>query len=172
MSVRMRDWFVIPVGLGGFAGLAAKTGRPRTAIRLAAAAEAFAEAHDFASPRARTVLVQRWLEPVRRSLGPAVARLWAEGRRMTLEEAVACALANEPEGEWRPGPRHDLTRREREVAALVAQGLTNREVAQRLQLSVRTVEVHVDHILGKLEFRTRTQLGAWAYEEGLLAKDR
>ena len=54
---------------------------------------------------------------------------------------------------------------------LAARGLTNRAIATRLCLSVRTVEVHVDHILTKLGFRTRTQLAAWAHEEGLLAED-
>jgi non-specific serine/threonine protein kinase len=47
------------------------------------------------------------------------------------------------------------------VARLVAVGLTNREVAERLHLSVRTVETHVDRVLGKLDFHTRTQLAAW-----------
>ena len=65
------------------------------------------------------------------------------------------------------GPSASLTRREREIAALVATGLTNREIAGQLYLSVRTVEVHVDHILSKLGFRTRTQLAAWIHEEGL-----
>ncbi len=50
----------------------------------------------------------------------------------------------------------------------MARGLTNREIAGQLYLSVRTVEAHVDHILSKLGFRTRTQLAAWAHEEGLL----
>jgi DNA-binding NarL/FixJ family response regulator len=54
----------------------------------------------------------------------------------------------------------NLTHREREVAMLVAEGLTNREIADRLVLSVRTVETHVDRILGKLDLHTRTQLAA------------
>jgi DNA-binding NarL/FixJ family response regulator len=54
-----------------------------------------------------------------------------------------------------------LTRREAEVARLVAEGLTNREVASRLFLSVRTVETHVDRVLGKLDFHIRTQLAGW-----------
>ena len=58
-----------------------------------------------------------------------------------------------------------LTQREQEIAALVATGLTNREIAARLYLSVRTVEVHVGHILTKLGFRTRTRLAAWVYNE-------
>jgi non-specific serine/threonine protein kinase len=53
----------------------------------------------------------------------------------------------------------------------VARGLTNREIAARLHLSVRTVDVHVDHILTKLGFHTRTQLAAWVYEQDLLPKD-
>ena len=57
------------------------------------------------------------------------------------------------------------------MALLVARGLTNREVADRLYLSVRTVEVHVDRILTKLGFHTRTQLAAWAHAEGLLTRD-
>ena len=54
--------------------------------------------------------------------------------------------------------------------ALAARGLTNRDIAAQLFLSVRTVEAHVDHILTKLGFRTRTQLAAWAHEEGLLTE--
>jgi DNA-binding NarL/FixJ family response regulator len=57
-----------------------------------------------------------------------------------------------------PGP---LTRREREVAALVGQGLTNRDIAASLHLSERTVESHVQHILDKLGLRNRTQVSAW-----------
>ena len=90
---------------------------------------------------------------------------------MSPEEAVGLALANETDDAPPPGPRRTLTPREAEVASLVARGLTNRDIAAQLFLSVRTVEVHVDHILTKLGFRTRTQLAAWAHEEGLLAED-
>ena len=89
---------------------------------------------------------------------------------MSLAEAVSYALADEPEQTWRGG-RGTLTRRETEVATLVAQGLTNRHIAGQLYISVRTVDTHVDHILGKLGFTTRTQLVAWAYESGLPPKD-
>jgi non-specific serine/threonine protein kinase len=66
--------------------------------------------------------------------------------------------------------RRTLTRRETEVATLVAQGLTNRDIAGRFYLSIRTVDTHVDHVLTKLGFSTRTRLVAWAYESGLLPK--
>jgi DNA-binding CsgD family transcriptional regulator len=60
-----------------------------------------------------------------------------------------------------------LSRREREVAALVARGLTNREIARTLVLSERTAENHVQHILTKLGFGARAQIAAWAVSEGL-----
>jgi DNA-binding NarL/FixJ family response regulator len=81
-------------------------------------------------------------------------------------QAIALGLDDKPEDRWRGDPSASFTRREREIAALVATGLTNRQIAGQLYLSVRTVEVHVDHILTKLGFRTRTQLAAWIHEEG------
>jgi DNA-binding CsgD family transcriptional regulator/sugar lactone lactonase YvrE len=55
----------------------------------------------------------------------------------------------------------NLTRREREVAILVGQGLTNREIATRLFISERTAESHVEQIRGKLGFHTRVQIATW-----------
>jgi DNA-binding CsgD family transcriptional regulator len=60
-----------------------------------------------------------------------------------------------------------LSKREREVAALVARGLTNREIAQTLFLSERTAENHVQHILTKLGLGSRVQIAAWAVSEGM-----
>ena len=56
----------------------------------------------------------------------------------------------------------ELSKREREVAGLVAQGLTNREIAGRLFISERTAEGHVQSIRNKLGFTARTQIAAWA----------
>ena len=61
-----------------------------------------------------------------------------------------------------------LTRRERQVAALVAQGKSNRDIATELVLSERTIENHVGNILSKLEFNSRTQIAAWVVEKELL----
>jgi DNA-binding NarL/FixJ family response regulator len=57
-----------------------------------------------------------------------------------------------------------LSRRELEVARLVAKGLTNKAVAAELQLSVRTVESHVRNALARVGLENRTQLAAWAHE--------
>jgi non-specific serine/threonine protein kinase len=117
-------------------------------------------------------IIDRWLASARAKAGPAAARWIAEGRRLSPEQAVALVLANEQDDAPAPGPCPTLTRRETEVAALAARGLTNRDIAAQLFLSVRTVEVHVDHILTKLGFHTRTQLAAWAYEAGLRPEDK
>jgi DNA-binding NarL/FixJ family response regulator len=122
-------------------------------------------------PEALRAYLENWLAPSLKTAGGAAGRLIAEGRQMTASAALEYALADDPEEAWRRGPQQALTRRETEVAMLAARGLTNRDIAARLCLSVRTVEVHINHILTKLSFRTRTQLAAWAYEEALLTED-
>jgi len=63
-----------------------------------------------------------------------------------------------------------LTPREREIAAMIARGLTNREIAARLYVGERTVESHVRNALQKLGFVSRSQIAAWASEQGLLVQ--
>jgi DNA-binding CsgD family transcriptional regulator len=65
-----------------------------------------------------------------------------------------------------------LTAREREVARLVARGMSNRNIAGDLVLSERTVETHVTNILLKLGFTSRAQIAAWAAERGLTASNK
>jgi DNA-binding NarL/FixJ family response regulator len=60
-----------------------------------------------------------------------------------------------------------LTAREREIAALIAHGKSNREIADKLVISETTAERHVANILSKLGFNSRTQIAVWAVEKGL-----
>ena len=62
-----------------------------------------------------------------------------------------------------------LTPRQQEVAVLVGQGLTNRQIAERLLVSERAAAAHVEHILDKLAVGSRAQIAVWASERGLLA---
>jgi non-specific serine/threonine protein kinase len=83
---------------------------------------------------------------------------------MTAEQAVRLARqmgrANAPDS---------LTPREREVVSLVALGLTNRQIADRLVIDLRTAETHVSNMLGKLGLSSRAQLALWAVERQLSA---
>ena len=89
---------------------------------------------------------------------------FAKGTAMDPAEAVAFALG-EP-ARLRPDPGRagpgQLTRRERDVAALVARGQSNGQIAASLIISVRTVETHVQHIMDKLGCSTRAQIAAWS----------
>lgn len=65
-----------------------------------------------------------------------------------------------------PAPRRDkLTKREREVAQLVGEGMTNRQIAQYLVISQRTADTHVEHILVKLGFTSRAQITSWVAQD-------
>lgn len=87
---------------------------------------------------------------------------------MTVDDLVVEALGDKPE---KPAPRSpdrpglpSLTKREKEVAELVAQGLSNKEIADRLVISPRTAEAHLEHVLNKLGFNSRVQVAAWVVE--------
>jgi non-specific serine/threonine protein kinase len=66
-------------------------------------------------------------------------------------------------------PAELLTPRQREVALLIAHGLTNRQIAQRLIIAPRTADNHVQHIFDKLGLSARAQVAAWVALQGMLA---
>jgi non-specific serine/threonine protein kinase len=102
----------------------------------------------------------------RQALGAAFDAEYAEGGGLSLDDAVAYALGErtEPAHPLVPTGPSRLTRRENEIAELIAQGLSNREIATKLVISQRTAESHVENILTKFGFTTRTQIAAWYAE--------
>ena len=116
---------------------------------------AYAEIRDSARASARSALgAERF------------AALVAHGSAMPLSAALAVAKGEAPAApaDAAAAPAAEaksLTRREREIASLVADGLGNREIAERLYLSKRTVDSHIEHIFAKLGFSSRTQLASW-----------
>lgn len=96
-------------------------------------------------------------------------RLVEEGRRLDRRSAVSTALGTEETADDAATPATrgaaDLTPREAEVARLVARGMTDREIAAELFIAQRTAESHVQHVLTKLGFKSRTQIAAWAAQD-------
>jgi DNA-binding NarL/FixJ family response regulator len=116
----------------------------------------------------RTALAAALLATGDRALSLVVAQqaaadliTWPGWRRDRVE-----ALIRRLEG----GPRSDgeLTTREREVAALIAEGLTNSQLAERLFISPKTAAVHVSNILTKLGLSSRAEVAAWAVRHGIV----
>ncbi|HEY7882899.1 MAG TPA: LuxR C-terminal-related transcriptional regulator [Streptosporangiaceae bacterium] len=151
---------------------AALTGQPRRAAQLFGAAAAAgtgagANIMPFLAP-----LVARIRQETEAALGPA--RFAAEheaGRQLSRDAAADLALggpgpepaadpAAVPAGRG-PAGRGPLAKREADVARLVAEGLTNKEIGSRLFISERTVDSHVRSILNKLGFSSRAQIAAW-----------
>ena len=157
----------------------------------AAAAEAVFQA-DLAAARARDCLPSLWrLHAALGHLYRTEGRRAAADREFTAARTIVDQLAaNVPDEPLRrvfrqqalarlPPPRppttlraakqafDGLTRRERDVAALIAENKTNREIAQALFVGERTIATHVSHILTKLNAASRTEIAGWARERGL-----
>jgi non-specific serine/threonine protein kinase len=112
---------------------------------------------------------ERSVSLVTKGLGrKALDAAFARGRAMTIDEGVAFAVEGrtrpEPSAAARTEPHAGLTCRQLEIARLVADDLTNRQIAARLFVSERTVETHVTNILNKLGLNSRIQLGRWIAE--------
>ncbi|WP_239108445.1 ATP-binding protein [Microbispora siamensis] len=92
----------------------------------------------------------------------------SRGAALTREEALTYALRERTPAARAPAPFEGriapLTRRETEIAHLVAEGLSNKDIAGRLVISQRTAEGHIEHILDKLGFKSRAQVAAWLKE--------
>ncbi|WP_040700061.1 protein kinase domain-containing protein [Nocardia vinacea] len=88
------------------------------------------------------------------------------GHAMSIDAAIAYALGEQPTKPMSESAHSlKLTKRERQVAGLVAQGLSNKQIAAKLVISQRTAEGHVEHILTKLAFTSRAQIAAWIAED-------
>jgi non-specific serine/threonine protein kinase len=155
------------IAIRSAAYLIAKLGQGQTAGHLLGAAETIVP--QLPHPPRASVLFERRLKEVKRAIGFDAAV--AAGRRIPLDDAVHIALSALATGSASSSTSRGqpvtstLSRREREVAAFVAEGLPNRAIAERLFISERTVETHVQHILNKLAFTSRAQVAAWVVRQ-------
>ncbi|GAB3135438.1 LuxR C-terminal-related transcriptional regulator [Microbispora hainanensis] len=180
----------IATSLGVIAWVQAGEGRHALAARLLAASEEIGRCVGLAPSRDKRFgeFHDRCLTDLRTRLGDrGLSRETRKGHRLTMHEAIEEAIGGPAEreparvdetvAEAEPTPPErpaaapaaepsPLTRREQEIAELIAQGQSNKEIACSLVISQRTVEGHVEHILDKLGFASRAQIAAWMAARG------
>lgn len=170
------DRLGITLGLEAIAGCLCSGGDHVRAARLLGAADRMRESTRtswFGPYHAvlRDVHIDRTME----ALGDEGYRAaFEEGERLPLARAIEEALEESPAAappaavpaSGAAGGGSPLTERERQVAALVAEGLSNRAIGERLTIAKRTADSHVEHILAKLGYTSRTQIAVWISERG------
>ncbi|MGW5228784.1 ATP-binding protein [Nocardia niigatensis] len=96
-----------------------------------------------------------------------------EGTAMSFDAAASFALGEQPDQhESAAQSTGELTKRECQVAGLVARGFTNKQIAAQLAISLRTAKAHVEHILTKLGFASRSQIASWASKQDETCVDK
>lgn len=181
MARESGDKRMIPSGLEGLAAAVAAQGNHSWAAHLWGAAEALREAIGAPLPPVERVPYDRAVAAARTQLGEqAFAAAWVGGRTLSLEQALTTpgqvALPAPTQGERSssqtpasPQSYPDgLTAREVEVLRVVAQGLTNEQVAERLVISPRTVDTHLTSIYGKIGVSSRVAATRYAIEHHLV----
>ncbi len=163
ISAEFQDPVHVTDCLEGMALLATTSSHASRVVVLVSAAEAIRAATGAERAAEWSAEVNAAVALAKGRLGAAAAEAaHHQGAAMSIKEAVRFALgvtgADRPDGIGR------LTQRELEVARLLQAGLTNAEVAGRLQISARTVDAHVEHIRNKLGLRTRSQIAVWVHE--------
>ncbi|WP_460716803.1 helix-turn-helix transcriptional regulator [Nocardioides dilutus] len=180
LFLSMHDLTGISFGVQALSWSAAFTAPDERAGRLLGAAQAVwrTSGAKVDETNAYSGFDQRSADQVRAALGSAAYdAAFAEGAEYSFEQAVSLALGEDAATE---GPSVDtsrstrrgtaprpggLTARESEIAGLLAEGLTNKEIAARLVISQRTVESHVDHVFAKLGMTSRAQVAGWVADQ-------
>jgi predicted ATPase/DNA-binding CsgD family transcriptional regulator len=148
----------------------AETGRPGLAARLLGAAETVqASAGASVLPHVDT-LIDRAKQSARSALGPSTFdKEFQAGQRLSRTAAIDLALGLAPAPDEAPSPP-TLREREAQIAELVADGLSNKQIAAKLFLSPHTVDSHIRSIMNKLGCGSRAQIAAWmASSEGRIS---
>jgi serine/threonine-protein kinase PknK len=155
----------IAAAIEGFAALADAERQPGRALTLAGAAASLRNAIRSPLPPPEARLLEARLADSRDALGSQSARWFDDGYRLAVSAAIGLAL--EPAAPAAPAASpvravvRELTSREQQVVALVARGLSNRRIAERLGVAGSTVQRHVVNIMSKLGLQSRVQLALW-----------
>ena len=147
----------------------------RHAVRLFGAAAALRAPVGSVIDEADQAGYNRDLEALRKALGAETfSKLWAAGASLPLDEVIT-GVVTETARESTRAENEDfggLTAREREVVALIAQGKSNREIANVMTVGQKTIETYVTRILNKLGFDSRVQIATWAIGKKAASPDK
>ncbi len=184
IGIEYRDHWRISSCLLGFAELAHRSSSLELAVRLYAAAESSLLQMEIRIRKATELLFAGWFAELRTQVEPALFdSAWYAGSGLDRDEAAKLALTVTFE---RPSPslthpgshrdsstqnaavRAGLTPREVEILLLLSRGLANRDIAQELSISHRTVMQHLSNIFSKIEVTSRTAAAAWAHHHYLV----
>jgi non-specific serine/threonine protein kinase len=153
------------------AAVAVERGQMERAVGLLALAQALCDEASCRLPPALASWHAEGLRTARAALGASTfLEVWAKSRQLPLEEALAVAIGSAVPRRQRSvdGPA-ELSSRELQVVQLVAEGLSDRQIAARLAISPRTVDNHLRRIFGKVGVSSRTALATWALRSALVA---
>ncbi|MGV9950090.1 ATP-binding protein [Rhodococcus aetherivorans] len=170
LSRQVRSPHIVAASLEALAWISVDQRDARRAAVLMGAADGLAQAIG-SSPIIHSHLVAYHEEGARKTRqklgGDAFSAAYRQGEQFGFDAAIAYALREHPPVDSPPGTEASarLTKRERQVADLIGEGLTNQAIARRLVISPRTAQGHVEHILAKLGFTSRAQVAAWVTEQ-------
>ena len=163
------DCHGLTMALETLASMAAERGTHERAAILLGLAQRVCDLNSITLVELHRQQHERSVSTITRGIGQkAFDAAFARGRAMTIDEGVTFAVEDKPALKQAPpvrsAPDTELTPRQLEVARLIAHDLTNRQIADRLFLSERTVETHITNILNKLGLNSRGQLSRWVAE--------
>ncbi|MEV6388869.1 protein kinase domain-containing protein [Nocardia xishanensis] len=168
LTRHQKDLLLGGIALEILAWVVGSQGNARRAAVLMGAATAQSRSTGIATVPFATLMVHHddCERATRHELGRrAFETAFRAGAALDLDTAIGYALEEQTQATTPgPGPSTELTAREQEVAGLIADGLTNKAIAARLSISLRTAQGHVEHILTKLGFSSRAQIAAWVAE--------
>ncbi|ROO91296.1 putative ATPase [Actinocorallia herbida] len=155
---RLSDHLGVAMAVDAFAAIALAQDDPERAAALLGGVQRMRDDYGMGPGLTEYVEDRAVCEAkTRELLGPrAFHTAFTAGTRRSLDETVAYAL-----GDGEAASRPALTPRQREIALLVAAGLSNRQIGERLTIAKKTVDSHVEQILSKLGFGSRAQVAAW-----------
>lgn len=157
----------VPAILECLASLAVDGGNHGDAARLLGAAAAIRDRTDEHRVPVYQDTYNRSLDACRNGLGEGdFQSAWADGAALSTDDAITYALRGRGERKRPASGWASLTRTELEVARLVSEGLANKDIAERLFVSPRTVQAHLTHMYTKLGFTSRVQLAQEAVRQG------